>query len=464
MRAILILLVVFGLGWSAQAQQTPLFSQYYVNPYLLNPAFAGSDIQARAFLTYRKQWTGIPGAPETQAFSIDGALNNENMGLGIILFNDITNILGRLNLMGSYSYKIDLSEQQHLTLGASLGVLQNRIYFDRINSDSPDDPTLLNDVDNKSVLDGNIGIKYGYNKLLFGFAVTQLFQNEINHENAADFKTLDFSLIRHYTTTIQYDFDLGRSFTLTPIVLMRVAQGLSPQFDISANINYQSKLWAGVAYRTQIGTNFSMGFAIDDKFIVGYSYEVPTKKIRELGKGSHEFTIGLRLNKIGGGKSTAAQETNFSPIYTSDHHLANQEKYDALEQKNRQLKEEVEEQSKELALVRSMMQEHRKELEQLIKSSAVDLESNETFDPDHEYYLVIGATRDFQEAKTFQRMIKRETDTESRITQNAKKTWYLIYSGTLHSPEEAQNKIKALNENKVHDYIVGTPWVYQSQD
>lgn len=464
MRAIIILLIVFGFGWSAQAQQTPLFSQYYLNPYLLNPAFAGSDIQARAFLTYRKQWTGIPGAPETQAFSIDGALENENMGLGIILFNDVTNILGRLNLMGSYSYKIDLTNEQHLTLGASLGVLQNRIYFDRINSDSPDDPTLLNDVDNRSVLDGNIGIKYGYNKLLFGFAVTQLFQNEINHENAADFKTLDFSLIRHYTTTLQYDFDLGRNFTLTPIVLMRVAQGLSPQFDISTNINYQNKLWAGVSYRTQIGTNFSMGFAIDDKFVVGYSYEIPTKKIRELGKGSHEFTIGLRLNKIGGGKSTASQQTDYTPIYTSDHHIANQEKYDALEQKNRQLKEQVEEQDKELALVRSMMQEHRQELEQLIKNSAVDLESNEDFDPNHEYYLVIGATRDLQEAKTFQRMIKRETGTESRITQNAKKSWYLIYSGTLHSPQEAQSKIKALNENKVHDYIVGTPWVYQSQD
>ena len=464
MRAIIIFLIVFGFGWSATAQQTPLFSQYYLNPYLLNPAFAGSDIQARAFLSYRKQWTGIPGAPETQAFSIDGALENENMGLGIILFNDVTNILGRLNLMGSYSYKIDLTNDQHLTLGASLGVLQNRIYFDRINCDSPDDPTLLNDVDNRSVLDGNLGLKYGYKRFLLGFAVTQLFQNEINHENAADFKTLDFSLIRHYTTTLQYDFDLGKNFTLTPIVLMRVAQGLAPQFDISAIINYQNKLWAGVSYRTQIGTNFSMGFAIDDKFVVGYSYEMPAKKIRELGKGSHEFTIGLRLNKIGGGRSAAAQDQEFTPIYTSDHHLANQEKYDALEQKNRQLTEQVEEQNKELALVRSMMQEHRQELEQLIKNSAVDLDSSEEFDPSHDYYLVIGATRDFQEAKTFQRMIKRETGTESRITQNAKKSWYLIYSSTLHSPQEAQSKIKALNENKVHDYIVGTPWVYQSQD
>lgn len=471
MRAILLLIVGLGCSWVVYGQQTPLFSQYYINPYLLNPAFAGSDVHARAFLSYRKQWTGIPGSPETQAFSIDGTLNNENMGLGIVLFNDVTNILGRINLMGSYSYRIQLSEAQHLTMGASLGVLQHRIYFDRIRSNSPEEPGLLNAVDNKTVMDGNVGIKYTYDRWLFGVAITQLFQNKIEYENTTDFRVLDFRLIRHYTATLQYDVDLGNTFTLTPMALIRVAQGLSPQIDFSAILCYRDQAWAGVSYRTQIGTNFSMGFTIDEKFVFGYAYEIPTRQIRELGKGSHEFTVGLRLNSLfsGKGKSqpTAAlsreRNTMSQPSYTPSREDIQLEKYDALEQRNEQLEEQIERQQRELELIRSMMLEHREELQQLVEKSSVDVSKKENFDQSHQYYLVIGATRDLQEAKLFQQMIKRETGTNSKVIQNDKKSWYLIYTGTLQSPGEARKKIKTLKEDTIHEYIVGNPWVYRSE-
>ncbi|MEO9964866.1 MAG: PorP/SprF family type IX secretion system membrane protein [Reichenbachiella sp.] len=466
MRKILLSIIVGLVGHSQlMGQQTPLFSQYYLNPFLLNPAFAGKEAEARAFFTYRKQWTGIEGAPETQAFTIDGALNNERMGIGLTLFNDITNVLGRANLMGTYSYGVDLSKDQHLNMGISIGVLQNKIYFDRINASDLSDPNLLNDVDNRTVLDGNIGMSYRYKDFLLGVAVTQIFQNEINHSNDADFKALNFSLIRHYTTTLQYDFMLNPKLKLVPMVLMRAAQGLSPQFDLSVFAEYHDILWLGTSYRTGIGTNFSMGFHIDSKFIIGYSYEVPKKAIRGLAHGSHEFSVGIRLNNLvkGGRANTSTSSVpNHSNYQGAPLDAAHQEKMDALEQRNQQLERKIERQNKELSAIRDMMEKNKEELSQLIATSAVDLSDADAFDADGEYYLVVGATRDIESAKNFQKMFTRETGRSTRVTQNSKKTWYLVFSSQPATWKEAKSEIKNLKKSGDNQFIIGNPWIYKA--
>ena len=51
------------------AQESATFTQFYMNPYRINPAYAGIDGQGAMFLTYRKQWAGIEGAPTIMNFS-----------------------------------------------------------------------------------------------------------------------------------------------------------------------------------------------------------------------------------------------------------------------------------------------------------------------------------------------------------------------------------------------------------
>ena len=54
----------------AMAQQDPLYSQYFNNPMLINPAFAGSNERLYSGLAYRAQWAGIEGGPATFNFNI----------------------------------------------------------------------------------------------------------------------------------------------------------------------------------------------------------------------------------------------------------------------------------------------------------------------------------------------------------------------------------------------------------
>ncbi|KKL16171.1 hypothetical protein LCGC14_2498270, partial [marine sediment metagenome] len=47
----------------------PLYSQYVMNGYLLNPAMTGYDGYTSFNLTARQQWLGIKDAPATRSFS-----------------------------------------------------------------------------------------------------------------------------------------------------------------------------------------------------------------------------------------------------------------------------------------------------------------------------------------------------------------------------------------------------------
>jgi len=76
MRKFVFLIVLMAMmGSGLRAQQLPLYSQYYFNPILYNPASAGSSERFEMSLIYRNQWTGLEGAPKTAMFTFGGPLN-----------------------------------------------------------------------------------------------------------------------------------------------------------------------------------------------------------------------------------------------------------------------------------------------------------------------------------------------------------------------------------------------------
>ena len=95
-----VFLFFAGLLYS---QQIPLYSQYYFNPFIYNPAMTGSGDKANVFLINRSQWTDIPGAPVTTALTLDGPIKLKKVGLGISLFNDATGFMERMGVYASYS-------------------------------------------------------------------------------------------------------------------------------------------------------------------------------------------------------------------------------------------------------------------------------------------------------------------------------------------------------------------------
>ena len=107
--------------------QDPEFSQFYSNPLLLNPAFAGTARGPRVVMSHRNQWPSMSGAFVTQAVGYDQHFNSISGGLGLVLMNDQAgqNTLTTTRITGMYSY------QQAITRKLSLRMALEASYFQK---------------------------------------------------------------------------------------------------------------------------------------------------------------------------------------------------------------------------------------------------------------------------------------------------------------------------------------------
>ena len=449
------------------AQQIPLLSHYYYNPYLINPARAGQAKETKAFLLYRHQWVGIPGSPETQAFTVDGPLNDTPLGLGMYINNDVSNIMARLSAMVSSSYAVQLAPSHELSFGMSLGMLRHEIDFDKIRADLTD-PGLLLNPENQTVLDGNAGLSYQFKNLRAGFVTEQLFNRQMVFDNTADSRAISLQLVRHYVLSLQYNFKLSENFHLEPLVLFRSAQGLPPQWDVNATLRFRDMLWTNIQYRDNSGVGISVGAQISSRFIVAYNYELPTSALQSTTSGSHEVMIGLRFLQRGQKLESPRTVNSRMADELKKENNAQYEKLDEIQQRNEMLNQQlleykkiVDAQNSEIEKLKSSMKQVDEEMKTVISNAQVDLQSESTFDKAYTYYLIIGATRAFSEAKEFQKIIRRETRLKPEIIQNENATWYFIYSNEVKSAKEARDKMKDIEKASIAHLIIGNPWVYR---
>ncbi len=73
-RSILLAIVLSFISGIAIAQQVPMYSQYIMNGFLINPSVAGRDGYTTVNLTVREQWVGMEDAPSTYAASFQTRL------------------------------------------------------------------------------------------------------------------------------------------------------------------------------------------------------------------------------------------------------------------------------------------------------------------------------------------------------------------------------------------------------
>jgi type IX secretion system PorP/SprF family membrane protein len=68
----LLAITLLLTGYVVNAQQKPVYTQYVLNNYIINPAISGIENYTDLKLSYRKQWVGIEGAPSTFYMTIHG--------------------------------------------------------------------------------------------------------------------------------------------------------------------------------------------------------------------------------------------------------------------------------------------------------------------------------------------------------------------------------------------------------
>ncbi|MBO6518035.1 MAG: PorP/SprF family type IX secretion system membrane protein [Bacteroidia bacterium] len=286
------------LSLVVKAQQTPLVNHTYVNNYLANPAYAG-DKGTNLFLLNRLQWADVNGAPETFVASIDGMVGNTNLGYGLMIMNDVNNIVGKSGIFGTYSYKLGLDDKSQLAFGLSLGFEQNKLLFDRISALNPTEIALINNIESQSNFDANAGLTYTRENLNVGLSSYQLFANRNGFQDENTQAEYTYAFMRHYVANAGYRVVLDPDKVyLDPSVLVRFASDIKPQTDINMMLNFSNIAWLGVGFRTDYGANFMAGGVLGRKLVASYSYGRSVGPIEKLSANSHEFILGYKFNGV----------------------------------------------------------------------------------------------------------------------------------------------------------------------
>jgi len=279
----------------SRAQQLPVYSQFFMNKYVNNPAFAGINDKYTVSSNHRYQWVGITDAPRTYTLSVNGPTKNLKNGLGAFLYTDHVGPTIRTGMQISYAYHLSINEKIKLSMSLSGGLLEWKIDGHKLNLTDQNDQALVNNVMRTLVPDAKFGfILYGGN-WHFGGAAPNLLQNKITFSNATNSELN--KLEDHYLIHVGHEFNISNDILLDPYVLVRYVSPAPLQLEFGSKFVWKNTAWAGITYRTGDAASFLVGYTYKENLSFGYSYDFTTSNLNNYSTGTHEFLFSVLFGK-----------------------------------------------------------------------------------------------------------------------------------------------------------------------
>lgn len=291
----------------SRAQQYPVFTQYYFNELVINPAFAGAHVQLSLTSTYRNQWVNFPGAPRTLSFSGHTALYNGKMGVGLLVNNDRIGSYDNQNVYAYYSYKIHFREAT-LSMGLQAGFNFLGVDFSKLDLQNPNDPSFA--PMNEFKPNFGAGLYFNRKNFFVGLSVPFILNSDLgtNAETlAASIREARYYFLRGGTII---PLNQKETLKLNPSVLVRAQEGQPLSFDLNLGVIIHDVLSTGASWRSSDAVMMFIDLKLSEKFHFAYSYDITNSDLRKFSNGSHEFMLNYRA-KI----TTAHKELNCPTYY-----------------------------------------------------------------------------------------------------------------------------------------------------
>jgi len=314
------LLVTFLVSFSNDiySQQVPMYSQYIMNGYLVNPSFAGRDGYSTVPLTAREQWMGLAQNPATYAASFQTRIlknsyiskstavkkklvkpsKGSRVGAGGYIFNDNNGIMRRTGLQAIYAYHITLGKtegyQSNLSFGLAMTAYQFSVNTENLIYDL-DDP-LLNSYDRSVFIpDFNFGTSYTTQRYYVGFAMTNLLRGSLLFGDVENSRRTEMG---HFYLTGGIKFPVSANWTIEPSAYVKSSDMVfkSIQMDLTTRVYYKNDYWTGLSWRTNDALILLLGLKYD-RFYFAYAFDFTLTDIRRQSNGTHEMTVAVKFGE-----------------------------------------------------------------------------------------------------------------------------------------------------------------------
>ncbi len=330
MRIIVFFLSGLILTLNAMGQAKPYYTQYILNNYILNPALSGIENYTDLKMSYRNQWTGIDGAPETGYFSIHTPVGKSDYkttatsfnikgynprgnaywdnytaspahhGLGFVILNDKSGFINRWSASASYAYHIPLTTKTNLSAGFNAGISSVNLDRSKITYGDldPNDPAIGYSSGDLKKIKPELGVGlWLYSADYFaGISILNIVLGKnsfVNNNKYGDYFT------PNYFVTAGYRFNIADDFNMIPSIMLQYwkPQLIGSHFNVK--LQYRDVIWLGAGYRNSdfiSGYSALFGMNLANTLNLSYSYEVSnSSRLRNYTGNTNEIMIGFIL-------------------------------------------------------------------------------------------------------------------------------------------------------------------------
>ena len=288
------------ISFYGEAQLYPVFSQYYFNEMVINPAYAGAHVQLSATSTYRNQWINFPGAPKTYSLTTHSSFYKGKVGIGLMIDVDQIGSYSNKDIVIAYSYKLRFPKST-LSFG-----LQGSLYF--LNADfsalniQQGDPNFIP----YNLYKPNIGAGIYYNRKNFfvGFSNPYLINSKFQtsgeffnpNTNKLETSTSQLSQFRNYFLRTGYiaNLDPRGNLKMNPNILIRAQEGTPLSIDINNSVIFYDVFSIGVSYRSDDAIISFLSLKLSEKLFFNYSFDFTTSHLAPFSSGSQELMLNYR--------------------------------------------------------------------------------------------------------------------------------------------------------------------------
>ena len=273
---------------SCFGQQDPLYSQYLLNPFIINPAYAGFTKNLTGLVAGRSQWSAIEGSPTTVNASLHCALAQNKMGLGFIALKDAIGSNKITEFHAAYAYRIEMENKDRISFGLQAGGINYRDDYSALTID-PTDPKFQKNISETTFSIG-AGIIYNSERLLAGISIPKML-------NARSDATGN-GIVPYGQTAyghLAYIFDLTHQIKMKPFVMARYMKSVPINADAGGTFTFKDSYTLGLFTRNLHTFGLLAKLNIGDILRVGYVFELPTGKSVGANFTAHEITIGIQM-------------------------------------------------------------------------------------------------------------------------------------------------------------------------
>ena len=289
MKRIIKSLILLLIPLSLAGQLAPVTSQYVLNPLSINPAYAGNRGALNIAAFYRRQWAGIPGAPETMTLAADAPFLDSKLGLGFIITNDKIGVTKETHFLTNYSYKINMNKGS-LSLGLGAGLITTNTSWSDLVVLDPGDENFLTNSRVFVVPDFTFGVYYSNRNYFAGLSIPKLLGYKFNYD-----KNKYTLMVKpgnyNYLLNAGYVYTLNQKIKLFPSTLITISPGEKLLVDLNAYVSLNDRIWAGASYRNGRSIGALCQFAVNNQFRIAYTYDFDFGTLGQYSNGSHEIML-----------------------------------------------------------------------------------------------------------------------------------------------------------------------------